>query len=66
MSLTRPPIYGHAPQYQEYILGWSAYPVPRLDQKVLSPLTDDDVIAGLLFSLASGLPTLGHREHGTC
>jgi len=39
------------------MLKWPAYPLPRLDQKVLSRLADcDDVIRGPLFSLSSGSP----------
>jgi len=41
---------------QECILGWPAYPLPRVDQNVLSRLTEYDyVIIGPLFSIASSL-----------
>jgi len=34
-------------QSQEHIYGWPAYPLPRLDQKVLSQLAEyDDIIRG--------------------
>ena len=38
---------------QERILGWPAYPLLRLDQKVSSWLAEHDVIRGHLLSLAS-------------
>jgi len=44
-------------QSQERILGWPAYPLPRLDQKILSQLNEyDHVIGDPLFNLASGPP----------
>jgi len=47
------------PWSQEHILGWPAYPIPRLDRKVLSRLTEyDDVITWPPFTLASGPPNL--------
>jgi len=46
-------------QSQEHIYGWPAYPLPRLDQKVLSQLSSMMTsLEGPLFSPASGPPTL--------
>jgi len=47
------------PSPQERILGWPAYPVPRLDQNVLSRLTEyDDIIIGPPFSALPRPPNL--------